>query len=1240
MSSTLTDRGARLNALQQALKERILILDGGMGTMIQSYKLQEEDYRGARFADWPSDVKGNNDLLLLSQPQVIAEIERAYLDAGADILETNTFNATRVSQADYGMEALVYELNVAGARVARQVADAKTLETPDRPRFVAGVLGPTSRTCSISPDVNNPGYRNVTFDELVENYTEATRGLIEGGADLILIETIFDTLNAKAAIFAVQQVFEEDGIELPIMISGTITDASGRTLSGQTTEAFWNSVRHARPISVGLNCALGAKELRPYLAELAAKAETHVSAHPNAGLPNAFGEYDETPAEMAAVVEEFAASGLLNIVGGCCGTTPPHIKAIAEAVAKHKPRALPDIPKACRLSGLEPFTIDRNSLFVNVGERTNITGSAKFARLIREENYTEALEVALQQVEAGAQVIDINMDEGMLDSKAAMVTFLNLIAGEPDISRVPIMIDSSKWEVIEAGLKCIQGKGIVNSISMKEGVEQFKHHARLCKRYGAAVVVMAFDEVGQADTAARKKEICKRSYDILVNEVGFPPEDIIFDPNIFAVATGIEEHNNYAVDFIEACAYIRDELPHALSSGGVSNVSFSFRGNNPVREAIHSVFLYHAIRNGLTMGIVNAGQLEIYDEIPKELREKVEDVVLNRHEGSTEALLAIAENYRGGGAVKEAEDEEWRSYPVTKRLEHALVKGITAFIVEDTEECRQQCARPIEVIEGPLMAGMNVVGDLFGAGKMFLPQVVKSARVMKQAVAHLIPFIEAEKGDKPEAKGKILMATVKGDVHDIGKNIVGVVLGCNGYDIVDLGVMVPAEKILQVAREEKCDIIGLSGLITPSLDEMVHVAREMQRQGFQLPLMIGGATTSKAHTAVKIEPQYSNDAVVYVTDASRAVGVATSLLSKELKPEFVEKTRVDYAEVRERTANRAARTERLAYADAIANKPAFDWTGYRAPKPSFTGVRVLEDIDLAVLAKYIDWTPFFISWDLAGKYPRILTDEVVGEAATALFADAQAMLKSLIEQKLIKARAVFGFWPASQVNHDDIEVRDEQGKPLAVLHHLRQQTIKPDGKPNLSLADFVAPKESGVTDYVGGFITTAGIGAEELAKQYEAKGDDYSAIMVKALADRLAEACAEWLHERVRKEYWGYAADEQLDNEALIKEQYKGIRPAPGYPACPDHTEKATLFRLLDPTADFGKPGQSGVFLTEHFAMFPAAAVSGWYFAHPEAQYFAVGKVERDQIEQYSKRKGQEQTVSERWLAPNLGYDN
>ncbi|RWU19065.1 methionine synthase [Pseudomonas alkylphenolica] len=1235
----MSDRSARFQALQQALKERILILDGGMGTMIQSYRLEEHDYRGTRFADWPSDVKGNNDLLLLSRPDVIAAIEKAYLDAGADILETNTFNATQISQADYGMESLVYELNVEGARIARQVADAKTLETPEKPRFVAGVLGPTSRTCSISPDVNDPGYRNVTFDLLVENYIEATRGLIEGGADLILIETIFDTLNAKAAIFAVQQVFEEDGLELPIMISGTITDASGRTLSGQTTEAFWNSVRHANPISVGLNCALGAKDLRPYLEELSTKAGTHVSAHPNAGLPNAFGEYDETPAEMAVVVEEFAASGFLNIIGGCCGTTPGHIQAIAEAVGKYAPRPIPDIPKACRLSGLEPFTIDRNSLFVNVGERTNITGSAKFARLIREENYTEALEVALQQVEAGAQVIDINMDEGMLDSQAAMVKFLNLIAGEPDISRVPIMIDSSKWEVIEAGLKCIQGKGIVNSISMKEGVDAFKHHAKLCKRYGAAVVVMAFDEVGQADTAARKREICQRSYDILVNEVGFPPEDIIFDPNIFAVATGIEEHNNYAVDFIEACAYIRDHLPYALSSGGVSNVSFSFRGNNPVREAIHSVFLYHAIQNGLTMGIVNAGQLEIYDEIPPALRERVEDVVLNRTPEGTDALLAIADDYKGGGAVKEVENEEWRSLPVGKRLEHALVKGITAFIVEDTEECRQQCARPIEVIEGPLMSGMNVVGDLFGAGKMFLPQVVKSARVMKQAVAHLIPFIEAEKGDKPQAKGKILMATVKGDVHDIGKNIVGVVLGCNGYDIVDLGVMVPAEKILQTAREQKCDIIGLSGLITPSLDEMVHVAREMQRQDFHLPLMIGGATTSKAHTAVKIEPKYSNDAVIYVTDASRAVGVATQLLSKELKPGFVEKTRLDYVEVRERTANRSARTERLSYEQSIAAKPKYDWAGYQPAVPTFTGVKVLENIDLKVLAEYIDWTPFFISWDLAGKYPRILTDEVVGEAATALFKDAQDMLAKLIDEKLISARAVFGFWPANQVNHDDIEVYGEDGQPLAQLHHLRQQTIKPDSKPNFSLADFVAPKDTGITDYVGGFITTAGIGAEEVAKAYQDKGDDYNSIMVKALADRLAEACAEWLHEQVRKDYWGYAKDEHLDNEALIKEQYSGIRPAPGYPACPDHTEKETLFRLLDGTA-IGETGPSGVFLTEHFAMFPAAAVSGWYFAHPQAQYFAVGKIDKDQVQSYTARKGQDLAVSERWLAPNLGYDN
>ena len=1230
----MSDLRTRLATLHEALRQRILILDGGMGTLIQSYKLQEADYRGARFADWPSDLKGNNDLLILSRPDAIAEMHMAYLNAGADIIETNTFNSTRVSQADYGMQDLAYELNLEGARLARRVCDEKTAETPDRPRFVAGVLGPTSRTCSISPDVNNPGFRNVTFDQLVEDYINSTRGLLEGGADLILIETIFDTLNAKAAIFAVQQVFEDTGIELPIMISGTITDASGRTLSGQTTEAFWNSVRHARPLSVGLNCALGASELRPYLEELSNKADALVSAHPNAGLPNAFGEYDETPAQTAAVIEEFAAAGFLNIIGGCCGTTPAHIQAIAEAVAKYPPRQIPDIPRACRLSGLEPFTITRESLFVNVGERTNITGSARFARLIREDNYSEALEVALQQVEAGAQIIDINMDEGMLDSQAAMVTFLNLIAGEPDIARVPIMIDSSKWEVIEAGLKCIQGKGIVNSISMKEGVEQFKQQAHLCKRYGAAVVVMAFDEKGQADTAARKKEICERSYRILVDEVGFPPEDIIFDPNIFAVATGIEEHNNYAVDFINACAFIRDELPYALTSGGVSNVSFSFRGNNPVREAIHSVFLLHAIRNGLNMGIVNAGQLEIYDEIPPDLREKVEDVVLNRSPNATEALLAIADDYKGDGSVKEVENEEWRSWSVEKRLEHSLVKGITSFIIEDTEECRQQASRPIEVIEGPLMAGMNVVGDLFGAGKMFLPQVVKSARVMKQAVAHLIPFIEAEKGDNPEAKGKILMATVKGDVHDIGKNIVGVVLGCNGYDVVDMGVMVPADKILKTAIEEKVDIIGLSGLITPSLDEMVHVAKEMQRQGFTLPLMIGGATTSKAHTAVKIAPQYSNDAVIYVTDASRAVGVATSLLSREIKPDYVAKIRDEYAVVRERTANRSARTERLPYPEAVANRLNLDWQRYTPPVPSFTGVRSLDDIDLTELVPYIDWTPFFISWDLAGKYPRIFDDKVVGEAARNLFADAQQMLQQLVEGKLIRARALVGFWPANQVNADDIALRDDQGQPLATLHHLRQQGINPEGKPNLCLADFVAPADSGLTDYVGGFITTAGIGAEELAKSYENKGDDYNAIMVKALADRLAEACAEWLHARVRREFWGYAADEALDNDALIREKYRGIRPAPGYPACPDHTEKGTLFQLLDPE------GSSGVTLTEHFAMFPTAAVSGWYFSHPDSKYFAVGKIERDQVASYSERKGQPMEVSERWLSPNLGYDN
>lgn len=1229
----MTVRTTRLVQFEAALKNRILLLDGAMGTMIQNEKLAEEAFRGERFGDWASDVRGNNDLLNLTQPALIQKIEKAYLDAGSDIIETNTFNSTAISQADYGMQDLAYELNYEGARIAREVADAKTLETPDKPRFVAGVLGPTSRTCSLSPDVNNPSFRNVTFDILVENYSEAARGLINGGADLIMIETIFDTLNAKAAIFAIEGVFDELGLRLPIMISGTITDASGRTLSGQTTEAFWNSVRHCNPISIGLNCALGAKELRPYLQELSEKADTFVSAHPNAGLPNAFGEYDESAAETAALIEDFAASGFLNIVGGCCGTTPAHIAAIAEVVAKYPPRAIPEIPKACRLSGLEPFTIDSNSLFVNVGERTNITGSAKFARLIREENYSEALEVALQQVEAGAQVIDINMDEGMLDSQAAMVTFLNLIAGEPDISRVPIMLDSSKWEIIEAGLKCIQGKGIVNSISLKEGEETFIEHAKLCRRYGAAVIVMAFDEQGQADTAARKIEICARSYDVLVNKVGFPPEDIIFDANIFAVATGIEEHNNYAMDFIEAVGWIRKNLPYALTSGGVSNVSFSFRGNNPVREAIHSVFLFHAIKNGLSMGIVNAGQLEIYDQIPLRLRDRVEDVILNRHSGATEALLEIAEEYRGDGSKKEVENEEWRSLPVDKRLEYALVKGITAHIVEDTEECRLSMNRPIEVIEGPLMSGMNVVGDLFGSGKMFLPQVVKSARVMKQAVAHLIPFIEAEKGDQPEAKGKILLATVKGDVHDIGKNIVGVVLGCNGYDIVDLGVMVPADKILKTAIEEKCDIIGLSGLITPSLDEMVHVAKEMQRQGFQLPLMIGGATTSKAHTAVKIEPHYTNDAVVYVTDASRSVGVATSLLSKELKPEFVKKTREEYAKVRERTANRKNNTEYLTYQQALDNRPVMDWSNYQPPVPAFTGSRLLEKIDLALLRDYIDWTPFFISWNLVGKYPRIFQDEVVGEAAQTLFDEAQVLLDKLINEDLIQARALFGFWPANQVDHDDIQLYDDVGQPTIRLHHLRQQSIIRDNGENRCLADFVAPKESGLTDYIGGFIVTAGIGVEELCQKYRNAGDDYNAIMVQALADRLAEACAEYLHQQVRTQYWAYAADEALDNDELIQEKYTGIRPAPGYPACPDHTEKAPLFELLDPD------GNCGVTLTEHYAMFPTAAVSGWYFAHPEAKYFAVGKIQKDQVESYAQRKGISLEEAERWLMPNLAYE-
>ena len=1230
------ERQARIAALHQAIQQRILILDGGMGTMIQSYRLKEADYRGERFANYHMDIAGNNDLLCITQPGVIREIQRAYLDAGADILETNTFNSTRVSMADYEMEDLSHELNFAAAKLARELCDEVTALNPAKPRFVAGVLGPTSRTCSISPDVNDPGARNVTFDQLVENYLESVDGLVKGGADLILIETIFDTLNAKAAVFAVKQYFDQIGFELPIMISGTITDASGRTLSGQTTEAFYNSLAHTQAFSMGLNCALGAKELRQYVQELSRVAECYVSAHPNAGLPNEFGEYDQTPEEMVAIVEEFAASGFLNIIGGCCGTTPEHIKAIADAVAKYPPRAIPDIEPACRLSGLEPFNITKDSLFVNVGERCNVTGSARFKRLVVEEDYATALEVALEQVENGAQVIDINMDEGMLDAEKAMVRFLNLIAGEPDIARVPIMVDSSKWEVIEAGLKCIQGKPIVNSISLKEGEEEFLHKAKLCMRYGAAVVVMAFDETGQADTQARKREICERSYRLLVDKLGFPPQDIIFDPNIFAVATGIDEHNNYAVDFIEATRWIRANLPHAGISGGVSNVSFSFRGNNPVREAIHSVFLYYAIKAGMNMGIVNAGQLAVYDDLPKELKDKVEDVILNRTANGTEALLEIAEKYRGDGSTGEKkEDLEWRSLPIAKRIEYALVKGVSTYIEADTEEARQFYPRPLDVIEGPLMDGMNVVGDLFGAGKMFLPQVVKSARVMKQSVAYLQPFIEAEKTEASKPNGKILMATVKGDVHDIGKNIVGVVLQCNNFQVVDLGVMVPCEKILDTAVRENCDIIGLSGLITPSLDEMVFVAREMERLGIDKPLMIGGATTSKAHTAVKIDPAFKLNQVVYVPDASRAVGVASTLLSDELRPTFVDNLKQEYVQVRERNANRKPRGTVRTYPEAIDKGLKLDWDHYTPPTPGFTGIKVFEDYDLNTLVDFIDWTPFFISWDLAGKYPKILDDEIVGEAARNLFDDAQKMLRKLIDEKLILANGVIGFWPANTVNHDDIAVYDENGEQISTLHHIRQQHLKQgmESKPHFSLADFVAPKETGKSDYVGGFAVTAGIGAEELAKQYQNAGDDYNSIMVKALADRLAEAFAEHLHQRVRKEFWGYDREENLDNESLIKEQYKGNRPAPGYPACPHHTEKSTLFKWLDAEKN------TGITLTEHFAMLPTAAVSGWYFSHPESVYFPTGKIEKDQVESLAERKGMSVQELERWLSPVLAYE-
>ncbi|EKO5200719.1 methionine synthase [Vibrio vulnificus] len=1223
--------GSNIRAqIEAQLKQRILLIDGGMGTMIQGYKLQEQDYRGERFADWHSDLKGNNDLLVLTQPQLIKEIHHAYLEAGADILETNTFNATTIAMADYDMESLSEEINFAAAKLAREAADEWTAKNPAKPRYVAGVLGPTNRTCSISPDVNDPGYRNVSFDELVEAYSESTRALIRGGSDLILIETIFDTLNAKACAFAVDSVFEELGFALPVMISGTITDASGRTLSGQTTEAFYNSLRHVRPISFGLNCALGPDELRPYVEELSRISETFVSTHPNAGLPNAFGEYDLSPEEMAEHVKEWAQSGFLNLIGGCCGTTPEHIRHMAIAVEGVSPRVLPEIPVACRLSGLEPLTIAKDTLFVNVGERTNVTGSARFKRLIKEELYDEALDVAREQVENGAQIIDINMDEGMLDAEACMVRFLNLCASEPEISKVPIMVDSSKWEVIEAGLKCIQGKGIVNSISLKEGKEKFVEQAKLIRRYGAAVIVMAFDEVGQADTRERKLEICTKAYRILVDEVGFPPEDVIFDPNIFAVATGIDEHNNYAVDFIEAVADIKRDLPHAMISGGVSNVSFSFRGNNYVREAIHAVFLYHCFKNGMDMGIVNAGQLEIYDNVPERLREAVEDVVLNRRDDATERLLEIAEKYRENavGKQEDASALEWRTWSVEKRLEHALVKGITEFIVEDTEEARLNASKPLEVIEGPLMDGMNVVGDLFGEGKMFLPQVVKSARVMKQAVAHLEPFINASK-QAGSSNGKILLATVKGDVHDIGKNIVGVVLQCNNYEIIDLGVMVPCEQILKVAKEQQVDIIGLSGLITPSLDEMVHVAKEMERLGFDLPLLIGGATTSKAHTAVKIEQNYSHP-VVYVNNASRAVGVCTSLLSDELRPAFVERLQADYELVRDQHNRKKPRTKPVTLEAARANKVAIDWQSYTPPVPSQPGVHVFDDFDVATLRQYIDWTPFFLTWSLVGKYPTIFDHEEVGEEAKRLFEDANEWLDRIEREGLLKARGMCGLFPAASVG-DDIEVyTDESRTQVAkVLHNLRQQTEKPKGA-NYCLSDYVAPKESGKNDWIGAFAVTGGVNERELADQFKAQGDDYNAIMIQAVADRLAEAFAEYLHERVRKEIWGYAADENLSNEELIREKYQGIRPAPGYPACPEHTEKGPLWELLNVEETIGMS------LTSSYAMWPGASVSGWYFSHPDSRYFAIAQIQQDQVESYAERKGWDLLEAEKWLGPNI----
>ncbi|HEU5038256.1 MAG TPA: methionine synthase [Nocardioides sp.] len=1226
--------------LTRALGERILVIDGAMGTAIQRDRPDEAGYRGTRFADWSQDLVGNNDILTLTQPDIVAGIHREYLAAGADIIETNTFNANAVSLADYGLQELGYELNHESARLARREADA--VATTERPRYVAGALGPTTRTASISPDVNDPAARNVDYQQLVAAYFDAARGLVDGGADLLVIETVFDTLNAKAAIFAVEQLFDSAGRRWPVIVSGTITDASGRTLSGQTTEAFWNSVRHVRPLAVGLNCALGAKEMRPYIAEMSRVADTFVSCYPNAGLPNAFGEYDEAAEETAAVIAEFAEAGFVNLVGGCCGTTPAHIAAIAQAVEGKERRTVPEIAPAMRLAGLEPFTLDEASLFVNVGERTNITGSARFRNLIKAGDYDTGLTVAAQQVESGAQVIDVNMDEGMIDGVAAMDRFLKLVASEPDISRVPLMVDSSKWEVIEAGLRNVQGKPIVNSISLKEGEEKFVEQARLCRRYGAAAVVMAFDEDGQADNLDRRTAICERAYRILVDEVGFPPEDIIFDPNVFAVATGIEEHASYGLDFIAATRWIKENLPGAKVSGGISNVSFSFRGNNPVREAIHAVFLYHAIAAGLDMGIVNAGALTVYDEVEPELRERIEDVVLNRRPDAAERLLEIAESYNRSGEETETAAEEWRSLPVAERITHALVKGIDGFVEDDTEELRQEIAerggRPIEVIEGPLMDGMNVVGDLFGAGKMFLPQVVKSARVMKKAVGYLIPFIEQEKLDNPEyatakeTNGTIVMATVKGDVHDIGKNIVGVVLQCNNFEVIDLGVMVPAQKILDTAAEIGADAIGLSGLITPSLDEMVNVASEMQRQGFEIPLLVGGATTSRAHTAVKVDGRYGGP-VVWVKDASRSVPTLAALLSDVQRPKLLAEVTADYDALRERHAAKHDRPM-VSLEQARANRTPVDWSDYEPPAPRRPGTHVLRDYDLAELRDYIDWQPFFNAWEMKGKFPDLLNSPTTGEVARALYDDALAMLDRVVEEKWLTANAVLGFFPASAVG-DDIELYtdDSRTEVLTTLHNLRQQGEHREGVPNRSLGDFVAPRETGLADHVGAFAVTAGLGAQERILAFKEANDDYSAIMLEALADRLAEAFAERLHQRVRTEFWGHVADESLSNEDLIAERYTGIRPAPGYPACPEHTEKRTLWELLDVEES------TGIVLTEGMAMWPGAAVSGWYFSHPQSQYFVVGRLGRDQVADYAERKGWTLAEAERWLSANLGYD-